>query len=90
MPSVIKVNIFCCGPSIQHLFGRRYTDCDGQCWELTGCNDLNVPYWSKVCGRFTNISVGTKAGKTQYTLTDGKRIVAEWLRDGHVANDFLR
>lgn len=61
------------GPEVSHLIGKRFTDSVGQKWELTGHNDLNVPYFSKVSAQ------SGQAGVKQYSNDLGKEFVKLWL-----------
>jgi hypothetical protein len=47
-------------PSVDHLIGKRYTNLNGESWELVSHNDLNVPYFSKV--------LNGKVQKKKYTI----------------------
>lgn len=71
MDNKTKKVIFRKEPAIpKALIGRQFTDFDGDKWELTGKNDLNVPYFSKV--------VKGKTQKKQYTHMSGLRQIEEW------------
>ena len=52
------------------LMGKRFTDFDGDRWELTGKNKLNVPYFSKV--------VRGRTQKKQFTHVSGYEQIKKW------------
>jgi hypothetical protein len=69
--------LFRLGPEgVERALGMRITHGDGL-WELTGFNDLRVPFWSKV--------VRGRAQKKQYTIAGSERAVEERLRPPTIA-----
>jgi hypothetical protein len=78
---------FMATPDKSYIIGERFKDHRGQTWEVTGQNDLHVPYVTKV--------VGGKVQKKQYVggegdmhkagivkaLSEGKPVPAEVLKD---------